>query len=367
MARTSPAKAATGSSGGLVRHAGRGAAPATDTADAIAARLRVAAALVRLDDLAIEAITVAGRAQLGLPTAAIIGRSILDIVAPVERDHARAAMQAIQSGAIDFYRAERARLVTNAGGTVWARKLWLGGEAYVLAAWFGVDRDRDRPIRAAAGQLFGLTLAVGIADRDGVVASVSVDETHAPRLRPEALIGRRLYGPDQERGMLSIRREAGLTRTGSSVAFSIDIPEAAAAGYELVCVLAALAGTDDRLFLVLGMPTQAGGREAELESHLWRIAAEVESSGILLRVGRDPVLGLARSEAAAGLSPRQWDILRRLVNGDRVPTIAAELFLSPSTVRGHLSAIFDRFDVHSQAELLARLRDTSMETSGPSS
>ncbi|MGN6472198.1 MAG: LuxR C-terminal-related transcriptional regulator, partial [Mycobacteriales bacterium] len=35
---------------------------------------------------------------------------------------------------------------------------------------------------------------------------------------------------------------------------------------------------------------------------------------------------------------------------------ARELYLSPTTVRNHLSAIFQRFGVHSQRELLDLLR-----------
>jgi DNA-binding NarL/FixJ family response regulator len=54
----------------------------------------------------------------------------------------------------------------------------------------------------------------------------------------------------------------------------------------------------------------------------------------------------------AELSARQWEILVRLRQGKRVPTIAQELFISQSTVRNALSAIFKRFGVHSQAELL---------------
>jgi DNA-binding NarL/FixJ family response regulator len=47
--------------------------------------------------------------------------------------------------------------------------------------------------------------------------------------------------------------------------------------------------------------------------------------------------------------------LSRLLHGERVPTIASELFVSQSTVRNHLSGIFERFGVHSQPELLKML------------
>jgi DNA-binding NarL/FixJ family response regulator len=60
---------------------------------------------------------------------------------------------------------------------------------------------------------------------------------------------------------------------------------------------------------------------------------------------------------------RQWEILRRIAAGERVPTIADELFLSHSTVRNHLPAIFDRFGVHFQAALPAAFSRTDT-TSG---
>jgi DNA-binding NarL/FixJ family response regulator len=59
------------------------------------------------------------------------------------------------------------------------------------------------------------------------------------------------------------------------------------------------------------------------------------------------------------LTSRQWEILNRLLRGERVPTIANALFISPSTVRNHLSAIFEKFGVHSQAELIERIRSES--------
>jgi DNA-binding CsgD family transcriptional regulator/PAS domain-containing protein len=96
-----------------------------------------------------------------------------------------------------------------------------------------------------------------------------------------------------------------------------------------------------------------GGRVAELSERLRRIAHEVHSSGLVLERGSGSN-GVA-PEALDGLSPRQAEILHRLLRGERVPMIAREMFLSASTVRNHLSMTFQKFEVHSQQELLTRL------------
>jgi DNA-binding NarL/FixJ family response regulator len=97
----------------------------------------------------------------------------------------------------------------------------------------------------------------------------------------------------------------------------------------------------------------ADQRATRLEEHLWRIGAEVHASGI---GGLSAKRGLLWSHPVlGGLSERQSQVLGRLISGDRVPTIARSLFLSESTVRNHLSAIYRKAGVHSQSELLASL------------
>jgi len=59
------------------------------------------------------------------------------------------------------------------------------------------------------------------------------------------------------------------------------------------------------------------------------------------------------------LSPREREVLIHLVSGDRVATIARELFISENTVRNHLKSIFGKLEVRSQVELLERFRDGS--------
>jgi DNA-binding CsgD family transcriptional regulator len=94
-------------------------------------------------------------------------------------------------------------------------------------------------------------------------------------------------------------------------------------------------------------------RLRDLELRLRRIALEVRAAGIAIF----PVLPAASKNlnALAELSPRQHEVLERLVAGQRTSGIARDLFLSQNTVRNHLSAIFRRFGVHSQSQLLESL------------
>jgi DNA-binding CsgD family transcriptional regulator len=67
------------------------------------------------------------------------------------------------------------------------------------------------------------------------------------------------------------------------------------------------------------------------------------------------------------LPRRQRDIVDRLLRGERVPSIAASMYISPNTVRNHLSHVFTVFGVHSQSDLLALLRSRSdaVQVAGP--
>ena len=64
------------------------------------------------------------------------------------------------------------------------------------------------------------------------------------------------------------------------------------------------------------------------------------------------------------LSARQSEIVARLIAGERVPEIAQSMYLSSSTVRNHLVAVYRKFGVHSQAELLAVLLRASSAPGG---
>jgi len=115
------------------------------------------------------------------------------------------------------------------------------------------------------------------------------------------------------------------------------------------------AGSTDEVNDAASRPSPA--RLAQLELHLQRIAHEIEAAGVISTVARVPALSSV--PGLSDLSPRQHEVISRLLRGDRVSTIARAMFLSPSTVRNHLAAIYRKVGVKSQAELLEMLHSAT--------
>lgn len=65
--------------------------------------------------------------------------------------------------------------------------------------------------------------------------------------------------------------------------------------------------------------------------------------------------GSLQAELAA-VSPREFEVLEYLLDGQRVSRIATHLHISTHTVRNHLKALFRKLGVHSQAELIGKCR-----------
>jgi DNA-binding NarL/FixJ family response regulator len=93
---------------------------------------------------------------------------------------------------------------------------------------------------------------------------------------------------------------------------------------------------------------------SSLDAIIRRIVLELQAAGVTMRT-----TAAAESRASpvlANLSLRQKEVVSRLLRGERVPGIAKAMFVSESTIRSHLTAIFRSFGVHSQDELLVKLR-----------
>jgi DNA-binding CsgD family transcriptional regulator len=94
-----------------------------------------------------------------------------------------------------------------------------------------------------------------------------------------------------------------------------------------------------------------------LSAALQEIDADRKASGLAAWMAAFPTA--LRVPELSSLTAREYEIVLRLAFGDRVRSIAGDLHLSQSTVRNHLTAVFRKFNVRSQTELLARLRPAS--------
>jgi DNA-binding CsgD family transcriptional regulator len=99
------------------------------------------------------------------------------------------------------------------------------------------------------------------------------------------------------------------------------------------------------------------GAMDDLHAALETTDAHPKAAGLAAWMAAFPT-GLQVPELST-LTSREYEIVLRLASGDRVRTIAGALHLSQSTVRNHLTSVFRKFNVHSQGELLARLRPAS--------
>ena len=114
---------------------------------------------------------------------------------------------------------------------------------------------------------------------------------------------------------------------------------------------------DDRPEIVLAAidAGAAGFIPKATESRLLREAlATVLRGGVyvppLALAANPPLPGQPTSVERLGLTPRQIDVLRMLVDGRSNKLIGRALDLSPSTVKTHLEAIFQRLQVNSRTQ-----------------
>ena len=93
----------------------------------------------------------------------------------------------------------------------------------------------------------------------------------------------------------------------------------------------------------------------EVQIVLRRIGVELERLGISPSTLPPSSRPRACSELDS-LAPRETEVVKLLMEGHRVSTIARSLFISPHTVRNHLQAAYRKSGVKSQVELIEMLK-----------
>jgi PAS domain S-box-containing protein len=100
----------------------------------------------------------------------------------------------------------------------------------------------------------------------------------------------------------------------------------------------------------------ASGPEASLASRLDRLAGELQSLSISASIAVPTAVSLDHPELAS-LSTREAEVLSLLMSGQRVPSIARRLHISPHTVRNHLKSMFRKLEVGTQVDLIEFVRE----------
>jgi DNA-binding NarL/FixJ family response regulator len=77
---------------------------------------------------------------------------------------------------------------------------------------------------------------------------------------------------------------------------------------------------------------------------------------ILRRLREDICRAREHNNLLSPLSPRERDVLLRMMEGKRGRQIAQDLMISPDTVRTHIRNIFAKLDVHSRLEAVRMAR-----------
>lgn len=271
---------------------------------------------------------------------------ISHLVSPGEWDAAAAALQVLSSGSIEGYRT--VRHFERPDGTDTVAHVWVRlveDEEYKFGL-VGIE-PRSAPIGLS---LFDshFRMAIITTDHDWVIEHVSTDVDAILGHNAEFYKGTSLLGllrPTDAQTFMEALDRVVLDEGGTTLRMHL---RAAGDRWQEVCsvVMAMCRHAPPRIGLAFAATPGPG---LELAMRCYR---EVSLRGGDMAMGMAPIADGLLSE---GLSTRQWDILMRLVRGERAQEIAADLYLSPSTVRNHLTAIYRKFGVHSQAELLAKL------------
>ena len=318
------------------------------------AGLPVPAVLTELCTHTFVALNEAAAALCGLPAAELVGTGVLDRIDPRDREAARAAERAITDGVIDGYQALR-RIITPAEGTialrVWGRRVEVPGTLWGL--WVLVPASGPSFPGFETLTIGAPPVALAVTDHDWQIQYMSADAqvlgVKGSELRGFPLLG--LVYPSAAGEFLAAAYRSATDEL--AVTLLTRLRAGPNRWADRFCLIVPICQHQPpRLGIVIsGAPSAEREPGAgSLGEHVRNCAVEARGSLALAALPR-----LVRLPEGSELSARQSEIVARLIAGERVPEIARSMFLSATTVRNHLSTIYAKFAVHSQAELLATL------------
>ncbi|HEX3712655.1 MAG TPA: LuxR C-terminal-related transcriptional regulator [Trebonia sp.] len=307
---------------------------------------------------------------------ALTGSSSLDQLSPAERRAGEMGFQALADGDLTGYQAIRTVADDTSPGqafSVWVNAIDAGGTRVgLISVMPAAERGsglRPPPPLPATGELGDVVL--GTVDGSWRVDRISQDVTALLGITPEHCVGLPVLGaihPSDAPGFLAAVEHS--CRGERSVALTLRLNAAGSQWREVSVILAAIsqAVPPPLAFALIGDaagdgPAADTGRATRLEAHMRRIADELNAAGLLPRLSGLP--DLSRTARLGQLTSRELAVLTRLLDGRRPADIAADLFVSQSTVRNHLSSIYAKLRVSGQVDLIRTLgREATTNAAG---
>jgi DNA-binding CsgD family transcriptional regulator len=307
---------------------------------------------------------------------ALAGLSSLEQLPPADRPAAQLGFQALADGALTSYQAFRRLVASSDPGqaySVWVSAIDVGGTRVGLVSLIpSADHDSQLgtlPPLSRAPELGHVVL--GTVDGAWRIDRISHDVTPVLGITLEQCVGAPVLGvvhPSDAPALLAAVEHA--RRGERAVRLTLRLSGRSRAWITVTAVLSTISPGDPPALafaLIRGDASQAGdgpadggGRELQLETHMLRIAEELRTAGLIPRLDQLPVL--TETPQLGELTSREWAVLTRLLDGQRVSAIAADMFLSQSTVRNHLSSIYAKLGVHSQVDLIRLIRRGAKDT-----
>ncbi len=327
-----------------------------ETAEYIAST-NIAMGVLDTASLTVTAANGAFADLLGRDLGATIGLRLDDYLEGDRLATSKIVVDALRRGWMDSCEGEAEFLLGD--GTVASTFTWsipLGAEPPYDALLMGAAPVRaERPTGFEAHRVDPTMVILGALDDDWCFRDLSVQAVD------------RLGWPSRQQGWPRVQ---DIVHPGD-VPVVLALLGRAAVGKDATTIYVRVKGPDDewmpacisvsalcteaapRYGIAISFLAKDQGRHLErvdvLEEELWHLAADVRA-----RLTR--IVGDAESPDVSGLSERQKEIVQRLLDGQRVQGIARDLFLSPSTVRNHLSASYQKLGVSSQGELIEKWR-----------
>jgi DNA-binding CsgD family transcriptional regulator len=343
------------------------AARSPETVQALVGSSDVPLAAVDLPSGRFLAVNPALADALGSTVDTLTGSSSLDWLSSDVQHAAKLGFQALADGDLTGYQASW-RLAsskdTDQPFSVWVSTVDVDGTRVGLAsATPSTPHDEQfRALPPVSQFPEPGSVVLGTVDTSWRIDRISQDVTPLLGLTPEQCVGQSVLGAIQPSDMPACLAAVEHARRGErAVRLVLRVSVKSDNWTEVTVVLATISPGDPpalafaliRYDAAVDSPKD-GSRETQLEAHMLRIADELHAAGLIPRLQRLP--SLIDEPKLGKLTSREWAVLTRLIDGQRVSAIAADLYVSQSTVRNHLSSIYTKLGVHSQVDLIRLIR-----------